>query len=163
MVLKSILEDYRKQSSDGHPLVSSKNAVNRSKNRWNIPKGLKVCNDNLGCHLSYMLIFKGDTPEPAYQLRAVINRIGPQNGRYLLLGTPGHYLPFVERRTIERYDCRYLTKKRNQRRAINGMTMEVGRKMASITRWLHLLICKYSMTPKLMITERKCKHKGYIA
>ena len=86
--------DFRKYSSTGRPLMSARKTVDRSKNWWNILKGLKIFNDNWWGHAYDLPFFQGVPLGLAYWLRTVIDRTTPENRRILPWGTRGTgYVP----------------------------------------------------------------------
>ena len=79
--LKRPVVDFRKESSDGYPLMTQKWTVDRPGGRWNLSKQPKISNNYQRDLTPNQPASKGFYPHPVHWLRTVIGRIASENGK----------------------------------------------------------------------------------
>jgi len=90
------LEDFRKQSSDGYPLIPLQLEDLRPKNCQVVIQGSKSSNDNWRDHSSDLYIAQEVPSGSASRLGSVISKICSKN-KDILFGKIGQYFLFAEK------------------------------------------------------------------
>ena len=146
-------QHFRKYSSPGRPLMSARKTVDRSKNWWNISKGLKISNDNWWDHTSNLPISQGVPLGSAYWLRTVIDRTTPKIAGFFHGGLGG---PDTSHGGIKHKEAwlQVPVSKRGIKEKITTSILHKGSSAPS-TQWeLHLLMIDRGRLSGLMITGR---------